>query len=137
MSAEGEERNTHVQFIEQHSIRGAVGSWLCCLPELLLRRVAVHGTQLEQAIWKKNMEQTQGWLQPLIIIWILAANALQIFQRQGKLYKQIPKKSLDQTNAFLSNRNVAPLMIKTNCCCQHLMQDQKIYNLSQSKTVPD
>lgn len=44
------QRGTHMQFIEQHSIRGAVGSWLCCLPELLLRRVAVHGTQLEQAI---------------------------------------------------------------------------------------
>lgn len=43
-------RDTHVQFVEQHSIRGAVGSRLCCLPELLLRRVAVHGTQLEQAI---------------------------------------------------------------------------------------
>lgn len=44
------QRDTHVQFVEQHSIRGAVGPGLCCLPELLLRRVAVHGTQLEQAI---------------------------------------------------------------------------------------
>lgn len=41
---------TYVQFVEQHGICGAVGPWLGCFPKLLLGRVTVHGTQLEEAI---------------------------------------------------------------------------------------
>lgn len=36
--------NTYVKLVEQHCICRAVGSWLCCFPELFLSRVPVHGT---------------------------------------------------------------------------------------------
>ena len=36
--------STYVQFVEQHCVCCAVGSWLSSFPELLLGRVAIHGT---------------------------------------------------------------------------------------------
>lgn len=36
--------STYVQFVEQHCVCRAVGSWLSSFPELLLGRVAIHGT---------------------------------------------------------------------------------------------
>ena len=36
--------STYMQFVEQHCVGRAVGSWLSSFPELLLGRVAIHGT---------------------------------------------------------------------------------------------
>lgn len=38
-------------------------------------------------------DETERLLQPFGIIWGFAANIVQIFQQQGKVYKQIPESS--------------------------------------------
>lgn len=40
----------YMELVEEHRV--CVPSRLRCFPELLLRRVAVHGTQSEQTVWK-------------------------------------------------------------------------------------
>lgn len=54
----------HLQFFEQVPLRVVVSLFpLFCLPELLLCRVSVHGTYLEEAIWgggKKLFKHTEA-----------------------------------------------------------------------------
>ena len=51
---EEEEDTTHVQPLEEDGVGGRARALLRGLPELLLGRVAVHRTYLEQAVWKRH-----------------------------------------------------------------------------------
>lgn len=50
-------KRTHLELLEQVSLGIAALLALLGLPELLLSRVSVHGTHLEQAVWGKIKQE--------------------------------------------------------------------------------
>lgn len=52
-----QQQYSYMEFVEKDCVSGAVSSRFCCLPELFLCRVSVHGTQFEKAVWGKETRQ--------------------------------------------------------------------------------